>query len=54
MALKATNTNNPALVTEPVEVKRGVKMYRAKDFGEKIVAKQNYFYAKIDVWAQNG
>jgi hypothetical protein len=29
-------------------------MYRKKDFGEKIVAKQNYFYAKINVMDKNG
>jgi hypothetical protein len=29
-------------------------MYENKEFGGKIVAKQNYFYAKFNVRAKNG
>jgi hypothetical protein len=46
------NIFNPVLVAELAEVKHGVKMVKNKDFGEKIVAKQNYFYAKITLSAQ--
>ena len=41
------HNNNPVLVAELVEVKHGVKIVRKRNFGGKIVAKQNDFYAKI-------
>jgi hypothetical protein len=47
-----SNISNPVLVAEPVEVEHGEKMYENKDFGGKIVAKQNFFYAKINVSAK--